>query len=164
MIIITITINITIIIIIFFGTVHIYIYMYIYIYCMYIQWAWQHLCILCIMPWYTLGNMTNNRIYSTWVYLEMVCIPPIMVIDVFLIGKIMMNYQCGTPISLGYAGKTQLMQPDNLFKGHLQDTPGFAGKNCFLQVFVVLLTNLKSTQWKQTKVEKKLRSKCSKTI
>ena len=48
--------------------------------------------------------MTNNRIYSTWVCLEMVCIPPIMVIDVFAIGK-MMNYQCGTPISLGYAGK-----------------------------------------------------------
>jgi hypothetical protein len=49
--------------------------------------------------------MTNNRIYSTWVSLELVCIPPIMVIDVIVIGKMMMNYQCGTPISLGYAGK-----------------------------------------------------------
>ena len=38
------------------------------------------------------------------------------------------------------------MQPDNLLKEHLQDTPGFARKNCFLQVVVVSLIKSKSTQ------------------
>ena len=69
-------------------------------------------------------------------------------------GKLWFRYFLGIRWRDTNPGKPQLMQPDNLLKEHLQDTPGFARKNCFLQVVVVSLIKSKSTQWKQKQVEK----------